>query len=272
MSGTSRLRIAVAGAGGRMGRAILRAIAEAPAVQLTAALVSPGSAVLHSDAGVLAGCGTMGVTATADPAAALRGADAVIDFSKPAASVALAELAASLKVAAVIGTTGFSGDEERRIEAAARRTAIVKSGNMSLGVTLLSSLVQQAAKSLPGFDIEIVEMHHRMKADAPSGTALLLGKAVAEGRQVSLDDVRTDARKGLTGPRANGSIGFASLRGGTVVGEHAVIFAGPHERLTLSHVAEDRSIFARGALAAARWAHGKPAGLYSMRDVLGLSR
>jgi 4-hydroxy-tetrahydrodipicolinate reductase len=139
-----------------------------------------------------------------------------------------------------------------------------------VGVTLLASLVQQAAKALPDFDVEILEMHHRMKADAPSGTALLLGSAAAQGRQVALEDVAAEARRGVTGPRADRSIGFASLRGGTVVGEHDVIFAGPHERIVLSHIAEDRLIFARGALAAAHWVHGKSAGLYSMRDVLGL--
>lgn len=246
-----------------MGRAILQAIAESSDLQLTAAIVSVRNAASNS------GAGWCGVQATSDAAAALGEADVVVDFSRPAASAMLAELAASLHVAGVIGTTGFSADEERRIEAAARQTAIVKSGNMSLGVTLLASLVQQAARALPDFDIEIVEMHHRMKADAPSGTALLLGKAAAEGRQVALDDVRAGVRQGHTAPRAEGSIGFASLRGGTVVGEHAVIFAGPHERVVLSHAAEDRSIFARGALTAARWIQGKPAGLYSMRDVLG---
>jgi 4-hydroxy-tetrahydrodipicolinate reductase len=166
----------------------------------------------------------------------------------------------------VIGTTGFSADQDRQIEAAACDTAIVKSANMSVGVALLANLVQRAAKALPDFDIEILEMHHRRKVDAPSGTALLLGRAAAGGRSVPLQP-----RESAQGTRAEGTIGFASLRGGTVVGEHEVIFAGPYERIVLSHTAEDRMIFARGALLAARWAQGRAPGLYGMNDVLGLS-
>jgi 4-hydroxy-tetrahydrodipicolinate reductase len=169
----------------------------------------------------------------------------------------------------VIGTTGFSGEEEHSIAAAARECVIVKSGNMSLGVTLLASLVTRAAKALPDFDIEILEMHHRMKADAPSGTALLLAEAAARGRAVALESEA--ARTGQTGPRKSGTIGFASLRGGTVVGEHQVILAGPHERIVLGHIAEDRAIFAHGAVAAAKWGHSKQPGLYGMADVLGVS-
>jgi len=168
----------------------------------------------------------------------------------------------------VIGTTGFSAADDKRIEAASRHAVIVKSGNISLGVTLLTALVAKATKALPGYDVEILEMHHKMKVDAPSGTALLLGEAAAQGRGSSLEKLRR--RDGNNGPRIEGSIGFASLRGGSVVGEHDVILAGPGERLTLSHSAEDRSIFARGALAAARWGYGKKPGLYSMTDVLDL--
>jgi 4-hydroxy-tetrahydrodipicolinate reductase len=182
----------------------------------------------------------------------------------------LAKFAAEASVAHVIGSTGFSPEQDSEIAQAARAIPIVKSGNMSLGVTLLAALVRQAAEALPDFDIEILEMHHRMKTDAPSGTALLLGDAAAAGRKVRAEDVAVRGRDGHTGARTEGAIGFASLRGGTVVGEHAVILAGPQERLTLSHSAEDRSIFAHGALVAARWAHGKPPGLYGMRDVLGL--
>ncbi|MBV9062643.1 MAG: 4-hydroxy-tetrahydrodipicolinate reductase, partial [Alphaproteobacteria bacterium] len=174
-------------------------------------------------------------------------------------------------VAHVIGTTGFSGEEQNAITAAARRTVVIKSGNMSLGVTLLASFVRQAAKALPNFDIEILEMHHRNKVDAPSGTALLLGAAAAGARGFGLEDSQIRGRDGRTGIRAEGAIGFASLRGGTVVGEHHAIFAGPDERISLSHAAENRMIFARGALAAAKWAQGKAAGLYSMEDVLGLA-
>jgi 4-hydroxy-tetrahydrodipicolinate reductase len=265
------MRVAVAGAAGRMGRAVVRAISESGDFQLAAAVDAPGSSDIGRDAGELVACGATGVAVTEDAQAALVHADAVVDFSTPAASVQLAKLAARAHAAHVIGTTGFSADQEWEIAAAARQIPIVKSGNMSLGVTLLAALVEQAAKALPDFDVEIVEMHHRMKVDAPSGTALLLGKAVAEARGISLDENSLRGRDGNTGPRPDGAIGFASLRGGTVVGEHQVIFAGPHERLVLSHAAEDRSIFARGALAAAKWAHGKSPGLYTMQDVLGLN-
>jgi 4-hydroxy-tetrahydrodipicolinate reductase len=186
-------------------------------------------------------------------------------------STMLADLAAQARIVHVIGTTGFTPSDITRLQAAARHAIIVKSGNMSLGINLLSALVAQAAKALPNFDIEILEMHHKMKVDAPSGTALLLGEAAAKGRGIQLDKHWVKSRDGHNlGPRADGSIGFASLRGGSVVGEHEVIVAGPGERITLSHSAEDRSIFARGAIAAARWGHGKKPGLYGMTDVLGL--
>lgn len=259
----TRLRIALAGATGRMGRSIVGTIAESEDCVLTAAIVrgdrKAADIVAQSGASVLV---------TSDPARAIRDADAIVDFSTPRTSADLAELAAREHVPHVLGTTGFSIEEERRIAGAAKQTAIVKSGNMSVGIALLANFVKRAAAALPDFDIEILEMHHRKKADAPSGTALLLGRAAAEGRNVRFEDV-SDAHGERNGARAENTIGFASLRGGTVVGEHQVIFAGPHERLALSHVAEDRTIFARGALAAARWSQGKPAGLYSMQDVLG---
>jgi 4-hydroxy-tetrahydrodipicolinate reductase len=170
----------------------------------------------------------------------------------------------------VLGTTGLSANDDEKIRAAARHAVIVKSGNMSLGVTALTALVKQAAKALPGYDIEIVEMHHRAKVDAPSGTALLLGNAAAEGRGINLPDHSVRVRDGHTGPRPEGAIGFASLRGGTVVGDHQVILAGPQERIVLSHIAEDRGIFARGAVAAAQWGQDRKPGLYSMMDVVGL--
>jgi 4-hydroxy-tetrahydrodipicolinate reductase len=185
--------------------------------------------------------------------------------------VELAALAAQARIVHVIGTTGLAPADEAKIAAAARHAIVVKSGNMSLGVTLLTALVKQAAKALPNFDIEIVEMHHRNKVDAPSGTALLLGRAAAEGREVALEENSERGRDGITGKRNDGAIGFASLRGGTVVGEHEVILAGPGERIVLAHVAEDRAIFAQGAIAAARWGQGKKPGLYAMADVLGLS-
>jgi 4-hydroxy-tetrahydrodipicolinate reductase len=260
----SKLRIVVAGAGGRMGQTLIRAIAGSSDMELSGALEALGHPDLGADAGALAGLPALGVALTDDPLPAIASAQALIDFTSPAVSVELAALAAQARIVDVIGTTGFSDDDEKKIRAASHHAAIVKSGNMSLGVTLLAELVKQAAAALPDFDIEIVEMHHRMKVDAPSGTALLLGKAASEGRNTPLDSRARD------GARADGSIGFASLRGGTVVGEHEVIFAGAHERIVLSHIAEDRTIFATGALAAARWGMGKKEGLYSMKDVMGV--
>ena len=267
----SDIRIVVAGAAGRMGRAVLRAVAEAPGCKLASALEARGHPDLGQDAGVLAGLAPLGVVLTDDPLPLIAHADAVIDFTVPKLSLELAALAAQARIVHVIGTTGFSDDDEVKIRAAARHAVIVKSGNMSLGVTLLAALVKRAAKALPDFDVEIVEMHHRMKVDAPSGTALLLGRAAADGRGLALEENMVRARDGNTGVRNDGAIGFASLRGGTVVGEHEVILAGPHERIMLSHVAEDRAIFANGALAAVRWGQGKKPGLYAMTDVLGLS-
>ena len=219
------IRIVVAGASGRMGRVLVRAVEDDPGVVLAGAF-----------------------TRKDDPLASIAKAEALIDFTTPKTSVALAALAAQARIVHVIGTTGFSAEDEAKIRAAARHAVIVKSGNMSLGVNLLAALVKQAAQTLPGFDVQILEMHHRAKVDAPSGTALLLGQA--SGRN---------------------DVGYASLRGGTVVGEHQVIFAGPHERVVLSHTAEDRTIFAAGALAAAKWGQGRKPGLYAMADVLGLS-
>jgi len=262
------VKIVVAGASGRMGRALVREISQGQGVTLVGALEAEGHPDLGMDSGSLAGLQPNGIKLTADPLPLLAEAEAVIDFTHPMVSTMLADLAAQARIVHVIGTTGFSPADDKRIEAAARHAVIVKSGNMSLGVTLLAALVAQAAKALPGYDVEILEMHHKLKVDAPSGTALLLGEAAAKGRGVSLDTVRR--RDGNNGARQDGSIGFASLRGGSVVGEHDVILAGAGERITLSHTAEDRSIFARGAVQAARWGHGKKPGLYGMTDVLGL--
>lgn len=266
----SEIRTVVAGASGRMGRTLMRLLLESEGFVLVGGLERKGHADLGKDLGLLAGVNTTGIAATDDALSLLARADAVLDFTAPDVSVALSELAAQARICHVIGTTGFSAEDEKRIRASARHAVIVKSGNMSLGVNLLASLVRKAAKALPDFDIEIVEMHHRMKVDAPSGTALLLGQAASEGRDVSLSEKSVRVRDGHTGIRSNGAIGFASLRGGTVVGEHKVILAGPQERIELSHTAEDRAIFARGALAAARWGQGKKPGLYAMADVLGL--
>jgi 4-hydroxy-tetrahydrodipicolinate reductase len=255
-----------------MGRTLLRAIHEVPGFSLAGAVDREGAAEIGADTGLLAGISPSGVKVTADALPFVVQADAIIDFTTPASTVALAALAAQARIVHVIGTTGMAAADDAKLEAAARHAAIVKSGNMSLGVNLLAALVKRAAASLgPEFDIEVLEMHHNRKVDAPSGTALLLGNAAADGRNISLGEHAVRSRDGHTGARKEGDIGFATLRGGTVVGDHSVIFAGPWERIELAHKAEDRMIFARGALAAAKWGKGKKPGLYSMADVLGLS-
>jgi len=267
----SDMRVVIAGAGGRMGRALIHAVAATQGLKLAGAVEAAGSAVIGRDAGELAGLGPNGVKVVSDAAPLLKDADGLIEFTIPAATLALAELTAAAGKVHVIGTTGHSAEEEAVIARAATRAAIVKSGNMSLGVNLLAALVKRAAKTLDdAYDVEIFEMHHNKKIDAPSGTALMLGRAAAEGRGIDLAEHSARGRDGITGARHPGDIGFASLRGGTVVGEHAVIFAGPAERIELTHRAEDRMIFARGALHAALWTRGKKPGLYSMADVLGL--
>jgi 4-hydroxy-tetrahydrodipicolinate reductase len=265
------IRVTVAGASGRMGRSLIHAVMETQDLQLAFALEQPGHAQLGRDVGTLVGLSGLDVPLTDDPVTAAAKSDAVLDFTTPAASSGLAEITAQARIVHVIGTTGFSDPELARLQAASRHAVIVKSGNMSLGVNLLAALVKEAAKLLPNYDIEIVEMHHRMKVDSPSGTALLLGEAAARGRGVTLREHEIRARDGHTGARTDGAIGFASIRGGTVVGDHTVTLAGPYERIELTHRAEDRMIFARGALAAARWGQGKKPGLYAMSDVLGLS-
>jgi 4-hydroxy-tetrahydrodipicolinate reductase len=245
-------------------------VAESKDFTLHGALEREGHPDLGNDAGTLAGLKPVGVALSDDPLMVLKDAQALVDFTTPQTSVALAALAAQARIVHVLGTTGLSASDDEKIRAAARHATIVKSGNMSLGVNLLAAFAKQAAKALPGFDIEIVEMHHRKKVDAPSGTALLLGHAAAEGRNIALEQHAVKSRDGHTGPREETDIGFASLRGGTVVGEHDVIFAGDGERVVLHHIAEDRAIFANGALAAAKWGQGKKPGLYAMADVLGL--
>jgi 4-hydroxy-tetrahydrodipicolinate reductase len=269
--GNSDMRLVIAGAGGRMGRTLLHAIAATKGVTLAGAIEAEGSAVIGRDAGELAGLGANGVKVTSDAASLLKEADGLIEFTIPAATMALAELSSRSGVVHVIGTTGHSAEEEAVIAKAASRAPIVKSGNMSLGVNLLAALVKRVAATLgEDYDIEILEMHHNKKIDAPSGTALMFGRAAAQGRAINLQARSARGRDGMTGARKAGDIGFASLRGGTVVGDHSVIFAGPAERIELTHRAEDRMIFARGALHAALWARGKKPGLYSMADVLGL--
>jgi 4-hydroxy-tetrahydrodipicolinate reductase len=268
----SDMRLIVAGAGGRMGRALTRAISETEGAVLAGALEAPGSELLGKDAGVLAGLPANGIQLSADLWAMSAEADGILDFTVPSATIANVAIAAQRGLVHVIGTTGLSASDDAVIKSVTNRAVVVKSGNMSLGVNLLSALVKRVAQALDqSFDIEIVEMHHRAKVDAPSGTALMLGQAAAAGRGIVLEDHSARGRDGVTGARRTGDIGFASLRGGTAAGDHSVIFAGPYERLTLSHHAEDRMIFAHGALKAALWAHGKKPGFYSMADVLGLS-
>ncbi|QNQ63766.1 4-hydroxy-tetrahydrodipicolinate reductase [Brucella sp. 6810] len=271
--GNSEMGLVVVGAGGRMGQTLIRTIQSIEGAKLVGAIERSGSPFLGKDAGEVTGIGTLGVAITDDPLPVFAKAQGVLDFTSPAASVEFAGLAAQARIVHVIGTTGCSAEDDEKIRAAARHATIVKSGNMSLGVNLLSVLVQKAAEALgpEDFDIEILEMHHRHKVDAPSGTALLLGEAAARGRDIALADNSVRVRDGYTGPRETGAIGFATLRGGSVIGDHSVILAGTGERVVLSHHAEDRSIFARGAIKAALWAHGKKPGLYSMLDVLGLN-
>jgi 4-hydroxy-tetrahydrodipicolinate reductase len=267
------MKLAVVGAAGRMGQTLIRVIQDTPGAVLAGAIERPGSPHVGRDAGELAGIGPLGVPIIADALSVFVGVEGVLDFTAPAATVEFSELAAQARIVHVIGTTGCLAEDDAKIRAAARHAVVIKSGNMSLGVNLLGVLVKQAAKALGAddFDIEILEMHHKHKVDAPSGTALLLGQAAAEGRDIALGQHSVRVRDGHTGPREDGTIGFASLRGGSVVGDHSVILAGQGERITLSHQAEDRTIFARGAVKAALWGKGRKPGLYSMLDVLGLN-
>lgn len=267
----SDMRIAVLGAAGRMGQALTRALAETPGCTISGGIETKGSPAVGQDIGAVAGLNPLGVTITDDPLPLFAHIDGVLDFTSPASTVAFAGLAAQARIVHVIGTTGFSDDDLVKLNAAARHATIIKAGNMSMGVNLLAALTERVAATLgPEFDVEILEMHHRHKRDAPSGTSLMLGAAAAKGRDVSLAQKSVTTRDGDTGPRRDGDIGFAALRGGDVVGEHSVIFAGPGERIELAHIASDRGIFANGAVKAALWGRGKPPGLYSMADVLGL--
>ena len=265
------LNVAMLGASGRMGRTIVPLIVESPDLRLSGALAAAGDAHVGHDAGVVSGTAPVAVSITSDAGRALEGAQVAIDFTLPAASLAHARLCLARKVPLVIGTTGH--DEAMRAEIArvAGAIPVVMAPNMSLGVNLLFKLAELGARALgTDYDIEIFEAHHRHKVDAPSGTALGLGRAVASGRGTTLEEAAEYARHGATGPRRKGAIGFSVMRGGDIVGDHRVFFAGPGEQVELAHHAQDRSGFARGALVAARWVVGRPAGLYSMMDVLGL--
>jgi len=265
------IEIGVVGCAGRMGRMLLKTLAETEGCEIAGGCEAPDSPIIGKDLGELAGIGTLGRAVSGDPLEVFAKAHAVIDFTAPAASVRHAELAAQGQVALVVGTTGLAPEQQAAIEKAARHTPIVQAANMSLGVNVLLALVEKTAAMLDAdFDIEIVEMHHRWKVDAPSGTALALGRAAAAGRGVDLDQVAQRGRDGMTGARRRGDIGFAALRGGDVTGDHSVTFAAEGERIEIGHRAASREIYARGAVKAALWARGKPSGLYSMKDVLGL--
>jgi 4-hydroxy-tetrahydrodipicolinate reductase len=265
------MKIGIVGCAGRMGRMLLGAVQATEGCEIAGGTEAPGAEAVGRDVGELIGLAPLGLAVGADPVELFAKADAVIDFTAPAATVAHAELAAQAKVAHVIGTTGLDAAQEKAIERAALHTAVVKAANMSLGVNLLLALVERVAATLTAdYDIEVLEMHHRHKVDAPSGTALALGRAAAVGRGVDLDAVAQRVRDGMTGERRRGDIGFATLRGGDVAGEHAVIFAGEGERLELAHKASSREVFARGAVQAALWTRDRGPGLYAMRDVLGL--
>ncbi|MDW3224075.1 MAG: 4-hydroxy-tetrahydrodipicolinate reductase [Paracoccaceae bacterium] len=264
--------IVVTGVSGRMGQMLVETIAASDRAHLVGAVERAGHAWLGQDLGSASGTAQTGIIVSDDITSALQGADVVIDFTAPAATIAFARAAAQSDVAHVIGTTGMTGDEIGQLPDPAEGALIVRAGNMSLGVNLLVQLTKKVAAALDeDYDIEVIEAHHNQKVDAPSGTALMLGEAAAEGRGVALDDVSDRGRDGITGARARGHIGFAAIRGGDIIGEHDVLFAANGERITLRHVASDRSVFARGALKAALWTAGKRPGHYDMLDVLGLS-
>ncbi len=263
--------LVVTGASGRMGQTLIRLAGASDKLRLVGCVERAGHAWIGQDVGEAMGGAALGVKVTDDPLEAFARAQAVVDFTSPSATVEFAALAAQARAVHVIGTTGLEAEHLAKIEAASRHAVIVRAGNMSLGVNLLVRLTQKVAAALDAdWDVEVVEAHHRMKVDAPSGTALMLGQAAADGRGVSLETARVSGRDGITGARERGTIGFSAIRGGDIVGEHDVIFAGEGERIILRHMATDRSIFARGALRAALWGQGQKPGQYDMMDVLGI--
>ncbi|MBU2980520.1 4-hydroxy-tetrahydrodipicolinate reductase [Lentibacter algarum] len=263
--------ITITGASGRMGQMLVKTVVQSDKARLVGAVEREGHDWVGKDIGMLCGLGEVGVLVESDPLPAFARSQAVIDFTAPAATLEFAALAAQARAVHVIGTTGMSEAEIALLEPASRHAVIVRAGNMSLGVNLLTQLTKKVAEALDDdYDIEVIEAHHNQKVDAPSGTALMLGEAAAEGRGVTLSDVSDSGRDGLTGARKKGDIGFSAIRGGDIIGEHDVMFAAAGERITLRHVATDRSVFARGALKAALWGQDKSPGHYNMLDVLGL--
>jgi 4-hydroxy-tetrahydrodipicolinate reductase len=261
----------ITGASGRMGQMLIRSVGQDDRMRLAGVVERAGHPWIGQDVGEAMGGAALGIKVTDDPLEAFSHAQAVIDFTAPEATLEFAALAAQARAVHVIGTTGMTEDQIERLKPAARHAVIVRAGNMSLGVNLLVQLTKKVAAALDeDFDIEIIEAHHNQKVDAPSGTALMLGEAAAEGRGVILGDVKDSGRDGMTGARRRGDIGFSAIRGGDIIGEHDVLFSGQGERIVLRHVASDRALFARGALRAALWGQGKPPGEYDMLDVLGL--
>ncbi len=267
----AQTRIGVIGCAGRVGRMLVADIVATEGCTLAGGVARPGSTALGQDIGELAGIGPVGIGVGDSPERLLRDSEVAIEFTTPAATAGHATLAGRLGTPLVIGTTGLQGEEERAVREAATRVPIVWAANTSLGINLLLGLVEQVAQRLGSdWDLEIMEMHHRGKVDAPSGTALALGRAAAASRGAAFDAVATRGRDGITGPRQAGAIGFAALRGGDNIGEHHVIFAGIGEQLELTHRATNRGIYSKGAVRAALWLVGRPPGLYGMKEVLGL--
>ncbi len=265
------LRVIVAGASGRMGRMLVRAISETDATQLVGATERTGSPLVGTDAGTLAWIGALGVNIS-DELDCCEAADILIDFTAPAATLANAEFVASHDMGIVIGTTGFESAELEHLQQILKNTPVVMAANYSVGVNLALNLIRQAASILgDDYDAEIFEAHHRHKVDAPSGTALAMGQALAAGRNVNLDDVAVRSRDGITGAREAGSVGFSVVRGGNIVGEHKAMFIADEERIEINHIASDRMVFAKGAVRAGIWLQGQSSGWFNMHDVLGLS-
>ena len=263
--------IVITGATGRMGQMLVKTVVQSGKARLVGAIEREGSEAIGQDIGTLCGLGPLGVLVESDPLPSFARAQAVIDFTAPAATLEFAALAAQARAVHVIGTTGMTEAEIEQLAPAALHAVIIRAGNMSLGVNLLTQLTKKVAAALDeDYDIEVIEAHHNQKVDAPTGTALMLGEAAAEGRGVSLKDVSDSGRDGITGARKRGDIGFSAIRGGDIVGEHDVMFAAMGERIILRHIASDRSVFARGALKAALWGQDKSPGQYDMIDVLGL--
>ena len=263
--------LVVTGASGRMGQALSKLVAASDKARLVGAVECEGHPWVGQDLGVAMGLAPLGISVADDPLEPFAKAQGILDFTAPEATVRFAGIAAQARAVHVIGTTGLSDQDLKAVSAASRHAVVIRAGNMSLGVNLLVKLTRMAAGILDeDFDIEVVEAHHNRKIDAPSGTALMLGEAAAEGRGAELNEVAERGRDGIAGARSRGAIGFSAIRGGDIIGEHDVLFAGPGERIVLRHVASDRSLFARGALHAALWGQDKKPGEYDMMDVLGI--